>query len=48
VLPAERAELLKLQAFRGGLLVLCIAVIPVLAFLALELNDLARHTASFF
>jgi hypothetical protein len=48
MLPAIGAEFLEFQTLRGGLLILRIAVVPVLAFLALELNDLARHTASFF
>jgi hypothetical protein len=35
VFAAERAKLLKLETFRGRLLVLCIAVVPALALVAL-------------
>jgi hypothetical protein len=45
VLSAVRAELLQLDPFRGGLLILRIAIVPVLALLALELDDLARHNS---
>jgi hypothetical protein len=41
--PAMAAELLHFQPLRGGLLILCGRVIPVLAFAALERNDIARH-----
>jgi hypothetical protein len=43
MLPAERAELLQFQPFRGGPLVLGLAVIAVLALPALELNNFAWH-----
>jgi hypothetical protein len=39
------AELLQLNPFRGGLLILRVAIVPVLAFLALELDNLARHNS---
>jgi hypothetical protein len=46
VFPAVRAELLEFQTFRRGLLVLHIAVVPVLAFLALKRDDFAWHKNS--
>jgi hypothetical protein len=46
VLAAKRAEFLKFQALGCRLLVLCIAVIPSLALVALQLNNFSRHPAS--
>jgi len=43
VLPAARAELLELETLCGRLLVLGVGVVPLLALLALEGNDFARH-----
>jgi hypothetical protein len=43
MLPAERTELLQLNPFGGGALVLSLAIVPILAFAALELNDFTRH-----
>src|SRR5271165_2444546 len=43
VLSAVRAELLQFNSLGGRLLVLGVAIVPVLALLALELNNLARH-----
>ena len=44
VLAAVRTELFHFQTFGSGPLVLCFAVVPVLAFAALELNDLSWHS----
>jgi hypothetical protein len=46
VLPAMRAELLHFQTLGGGLLILGLGIIAVLAFRALERNDVARHLSS--
>jgi hypothetical protein len=46
--PAERAELLQLNALRRGPLVLRLAVIAVLAFAALKLNNLTGHKLACF
>jgi hypothetical protein len=43
VLAAMVAELLHLQAFCRGLLVLGGRIVPVLAFGALERDDVSRH-----
>jgi hypothetical protein len=43
MLPAERAEFLQLNSFGCGPLVLCFAVIAVLALTALELNNFSWH-----
>jgi hypothetical protein len=43
VLAAVAAELLHLQALGGGLLVLGGRIVPVLAFAALERDDISRH-----
>jgi hypothetical protein len=43
MLAAERAELLQFQPLRRGALVLCLAVVPVFALGALELNDFSWH-----
>jgi len=48
VLTAPRAELLELETLGGRLLVLGIGVVPLLAFLALERDDFARHVLSRF
>jgi hypothetical protein len=48
VFPAARAELLELETLGGCLLVLGVAVVPLLALLALERNDFARHVLSRF
>jgi hypothetical protein len=45
MLSAIRAELLQLQPLGCGFLVLGIAIVPILAFLTLKLNNLARHPA---
>jgi hypothetical protein len=45
--PAERAELFQLQPLRRGALVLCLAVVPVFALGALELNDFSWHLFSY-
>jgi hypothetical protein len=45
VLAAVRAKLLQFDPLSGRLLVLRVAIVPVLAFLTLELDNLARHTA---
>jgi hypothetical protein len=45
MLPIKGAILLDLQAARSPLLVLGGGVVLVLAFRALEVNDLARHMA---
>src|SRR5580658_6462771 len=45
MLSAIRAELLQLQPLGCGFLILRIAIVPILAFLALKLNNLARHPA---
>ena len=44
VLPAVRTELLHLQPFGGGFLILRVRVVPVLALGALERNDFPRHS----
>jgi hypothetical protein len=41
--PAERAELFELQPFGGRALVFCLAIVPVFALGALELNDFSWH-----
>jgi hypothetical protein len=41
--PAKRAELFQLQPFGGRALVLGLAVVPVFALGALELNDFSWH-----
>jgi hypothetical protein len=46
MLAAERTELLELETLGSRLFVLCVAVVPALAFIALQLNNLARHTKS--
>jgi hypothetical protein len=43
MLAAERAKLLHLNPFSRRLLVLRFAVVAVLAFTALKLNDFAWH-----
>jgi hypothetical protein len=43
MLAAERAKLLQLKTLGGSLLVLGIAIVPALAFVALQLDDFARH-----
>jgi hypothetical protein len=48
VLAAERTELLKLETLSGRLFVFCVAVVPALTFIALQLNNFARHTAESF
>ena len=48
VLAAERAELFHREALGHRPLILCLAVIAVLAFFALELNDFAGHKFAFF
>lgn len=48
MLAAERTELLKLETLSGRLLVLGVAVVPALAFIALQLNNFARHAAGPF
>ncbi len=48
MLAAERAELLKLETLGSRLLVLRVAVVPALAFITLQLNNFARHTAESF
>jgi hypothetical protein len=45
MLPAVPAKLLKLQAFGRGLFVLGRGIIPVLAFLTLESDNIASHFA---
>jgi hypothetical protein len=45
VLTAERAELLKLKALGSRLFVLRVAVVPAFTFVALQLNNLARHNS---
>jgi len=46
VLTAVRTKLAKLQPFGGGLLVLHVAVVPVLALRALERDNFAWHALS--
>jgi hypothetical protein len=46
VLAAVRAELFHFKTLGGRLLVLSARVVPVLAFLALERDDLSRHSFS--
>jgi hypothetical protein len=46
MLTAVRAEFLKLQALRSGLFVLGRGIVPVLAFLTLESDDIASHVYS--
>jgi hypothetical protein len=43
VLAAERAELLELETLGSRLFVLRVAIVPAFAFVALQLNNLARH-----
>jgi hypothetical protein len=43
VLAAERTELLKLETLGRRLFVFCVAVVPAFAFIALQLNNFARH-----
>jgi hypothetical protein len=45
VLAAVRAKLLHLQALGGGLLVLGLGVVPVLALGTLKRNNIAGHAA---
>jgi hypothetical protein len=45
VLPAVRAELLQLNPLCRRSLVLRLAIVPVLAFTALKLNDFTWHLA---
>jgi hypothetical protein len=45
VLAAVRAELLELYTLRCCSFVLCLAVVPILAFAALELDYFSCHTA---
>jgi hypothetical protein len=40
---AERAELLEFNTLCGGPLILGLAVVPVFAFAALELNNFTWH-----
>jgi hypothetical protein len=46
MLPAVRAELLEFQTLGRGLFVLGGGIVPVLAFLTLESDDIARHFRS--
>jgi len=48
VLAAAGAELLELKTLSRRLLVLRIRIVPLLALLALERNDFARHWLSRF
>jgi hypothetical protein len=43
MLPAVEAELLEFNAFGGGLLVLGLGIVPVLALRALERDDFSGH-----
>jgi hypothetical protein len=45
MLAAERAELLELKTLSGRLFVLRVAVVPAFTFIALQLNNLARHNS---
>jgi hypothetical protein len=46
MLAAVRAKFLKLQALGCGLLVLGRGIVPILAFLTLESDDIASHLCS--
>jgi hypothetical protein len=46
MLPAAGTELLELKAFRRGLLVFRVAVVPFLALGALERDDFSCHRGS--
>jgi hypothetical protein len=48
VLAAERAELLELETLRSRLFILGVAVVPALAFVALQLDNFARHLLKSF
>jgi hypothetical protein len=45
MLAAEGAELLHLKTLSGRLFILSLAVVAVLAFAALKLNDLSWHNS---
>jgi hypothetical protein len=45
MLPAVVAELLHFQTLGGRLLIFRVRIVPVLAFLTLERDDLSRHFA---
>jgi hypothetical protein len=45
MLTAERAELLEFETLGSRLFILRVAVVPALAFVALQLNNFARHNS---
>jgi hypothetical protein len=47
MLTAKRAELFHRETLSGRPLILRLTVVPVLAFFALKLNDLAGHNFAF-
>jgi hypothetical protein len=48
VFPAVIAELLHFETLGGRLLVFCVRVVPVLAFLTLERDDFSCHSLPLF
>jgi hypothetical protein len=48
MLPTEGAELFQLNPLRGGSLIFRFAVVSVLAFTALELNNFTWHNSPAF
>jgi hypothetical protein len=48
MLPAVRTKLLEFDPFRGSPLILGLAVVAVLAFAALELNNFSWHRVPVF
>jgi hypothetical protein len=47
VFTAKRAKLLQFDPLRGGALIFGLAVVPVFALAALELNNFSRHNLPF-